>query len=69
MVRDLLDLVGGVVLVQDGLVLLLGGQDDAVGGLDADGGGAGGNGGQGVLDLDKLARGAEIRKRSESFIW
>ena len=65
MVGHLLDLVRGVVLIQDGLVLLLRGQDDPVGGLDAHGGGARGHGREGVLDLDKLARGAAKGKRRE----
>jgi hypothetical protein len=62
-IGDLLDLVRGVVLVEDGLVLLLRGQDDPVGRLDADGGRAGRHRGQGVLDLDELPGRAEIRER------
>ena len=52
-----------MLFVEDGLVLLLGGQDDAVGGFEADGGGAGSDGGQRVLDLDELARRAEIEDK------
>lgn len=59
LVCDLLDLVGGVILVQDGLVLLLRGQHHAVAGLDAHGRGTRRDGGQGVLNLDQLARRAE----------
>ena len=42
-------------------MLFFGGQDDAVGGFQADGGGAGSDGGQRVLDLDELARRAETK--------
>ena len=59
----LLNLVGGVVLEQDGLVLLLGGEDDTIDSLDANRGSPTGHGLQGVLDLDQLARGAEGGQR------
>ena len=64
MVGDLLDLERGVILVQDGLVLLLGGQDDPVGGLNAHRGGARRDSGQSILDLNQLAGRAE--KNTES---
>ena len=52
-----------MLFVEDGLVLFLGGQDDTIGGFEADGGGAGSDGGQRVLDLDELARRAEIEDK------
>ena len=55
------DLVCGVIFVENGLVLLLGSHDNAVGGFNPYRGCPGRHGGQGVLNLDELAGGAAIK--------
>ena len=47
--------------IQDRLVFFLGGQHDAVGGLQADGGSTGRDGRQGVLYLDEFAGRADAK--------
>lgn len=68
-VRDHFHFENALLVVEERLVLLLGGEDDAVGGFNADGRGAGSDGCQGILDLDKFPGGAaKRRKTNEGFI-
>ena len=61
-VGDLLNLEDGVLLVQQRLVLLLGGKDNAVGGLQADRGCSGGHCCQCILNLNQFAGRAEMKR-------